>query len=123
MVDKPHKKLDSWKESIDLTITVYEITGKIPTDEKFGLISQMRRAAVSIASNIAEGTARNSNKEFIHFLYVAHGSLAELDTQCVISEALGYITDGDSKRLNKRIETVGKLIFSLINHLKNKGNR
>jgi four helix bundle protein len=72
--NKPHKKLDAWKKAIELTVQIYKLTHELPTDEKFGLVSQMRRAAVSIASNIAEGAARRSNKEFTHFPHSVHDS-------------------------------------------------
>jgi len=86
-----HKDLDIWKLEIELVEKVYEITAEFPKEEIYGLTNQMRRAAVSIPSNISEGAARSSKKEFIQFLYVALGSLAELETQAIISEKLGYL--------------------------------
>jgi four helix bundle protein len=76
-----HKDLDVWKKSMNLVVLIYDITSKFPSDERFGLTSQMRRAAVSIPSNIAEGAARKGDKEFIQFLMIALGSLSELETQ------------------------------------------
>jgi four helix bundle protein len=76
-----HKDLDLWKKSMNLVVLIYDITSKFPSDERFGLTSQMRRAAVSIPSNIAEGAARKGDKEFIQFLMIALGSLSELETQ------------------------------------------
>ena len=90
---KLHKNLKAWQLAVDLSCDVYEITKTYPSDEKFGLISQIRRSAVSVASNIAEGAARNSNKEFLNFLYIARGSLSELDTQLELSRKLKYIDD------------------------------
>jgi four helix bundle protein len=88
-----HKDLDIWKLGIELVEQVYKHTARFPQEEVYGLTSQMRRAAVSIPSNISEGAARGGKKEFIQFLYVALGSLAELETQAIISEKLGYLKD------------------------------
>lgn len=88
---KTHKDLDVWKESIDLAKNMYKLTGQFPKEELYNLTSQIRRCAVSIPSNIAEGAARKSKKEFINFLYVALGSCAELETQLIISKELGFI--------------------------------
>jgi len=85
-----HENLDIWKLSIEFVTKVYTLTKEFPSEEKFGLISQMRRAAISIPSNIAEGAARKSNKEFLQFLYISLGSIAEIDTQLIISENLSY---------------------------------
>lgn len=93
---KTHKDLDLWKESIELVKKVYKITSNFPEKEVFGLISQIKRAAVSITSNIAEGAARNSRKEFIQFLYISLGSCAELDTQLIISKELGFLKSENS---------------------------
>ena len=86
-----HKDLDIWKLGIELVEEVYKTTAEFPKEEIYGLTNQMRRAAVSIPSNISEGAARSSKKEFIQFLYVALGSLAEIETQAIISEKLGYL--------------------------------
>ena len=80
-MEKPHKKLDAWKLSMDLVIDVYRVTDKFPSHEKYGLIDQIRRATISIPSNIAEGAARQTKKEFSNYLHIAQGSLSELDTQ------------------------------------------
>ena len=116
--DKPHKNLDAWKTAITLTVDIYKLTKKLPDTEKFGLISQMRRAAVSIASNIAEGAARNTKKEFIHFLYTAQGSLSEIDTQIVICKELKYLSSDDCISIDREMAIEGKLIAGLINHLR-----
>ena len=83
-----HKDMEVWKKSIGLVTKVYELTKIFPEDEKFGLVSQIRRAAVSIPSNIAEGAARNSDKEIQRFLDISLGSIAELETQLIIAENL-----------------------------------
>lgn len=82
---RPHESLDVWQKAVDFVVTIYEHTKAFPADERFGLTSQVRRAAVSIPSNIAEGAARQSNKEFIHFLTVAQGSCSEVETELLIA--------------------------------------
>lgn len=93
---KTHKNPDVWKKSIDLVTLVYEISKSFPKEETFGITSQMRRAAISIPSNIAEGASRQSNKEYIQFLYIALGSVMELETQLVITYNLGYLNEKNS---------------------------
>ena len=112
-----HKKLDAWKFSMDLVEKVYIITKNFPPDEKFGLISQIRRAAISIPSNIAEGSARKSDKELIQFLHIALGSLSELETQLIISKRLDYF---DGNGAMDDLLSVKRLILGLIRHLKTK---
>lgn len=87
---KPHEQLDAWKFAMQLAKAVYELTGDFPAEERYGLSQQMRRAAVSIPSNIAEGAGRNGVKEYLHFIGIARGSLSELDTQLQLSVMLGY---------------------------------
>ena len=120
MADRPHKNLDAWKNSIDLIVQIYRVTKELPKEEKFGLIPQMRRAAVSIASNIAEGAVRNSRKEFIRFLNTAQASLSELDTQVIICKQLGYLSDDTLKLLEEQMERESRLISGLINYLRKK---
>jgi len=88
-----HKDLTVYQKSLDLVEIIYRETGSFPAEEKFGLISQLRRSAVSLPSNIAEGAGRKGKKEFIHFLYIALGSLNEVETQMEISKRLGFIHD------------------------------
>ena len=109
-----HKKLDAWRYSVDLVKEVYRLTAAFPKEEIYGLTSQMRRAAVSVPSNLAEGAARRNNKEFIQFLYVALGSLSELDTQVHIARELKYIKDKEIEGVAGLIEKTSKLIFGLI---------
>jgi len=87
---KTHKDLDVWKLSIQLLKDIYQLTSKFPSEEKFGLVAQIRRAVVSIPSNISEGAARNSDKDYIRFLYISLGSLSEIETQLIIAEELGF---------------------------------
>lgn len=109
---RTHKDLEIWKLGIDLVDLVYSVTGCFPKDEVYGLTAQMRRAAVSIPSNISEGAARNSKKEFIQFLYIGLASLAELETQIVIAERLKYIRSPELPLL------VDKLRPKIINFIK-----
>jgi len=99
---------------------IYKLTADFPKEETYGLVSQIRRAAVSIPSNIAEGAARNSNKEFIQFLYVSLGSLAELETQLLLSKELGFLK---TEEMNGSIERIRRMLLGLIKHLKGKQTR
>ena len=113
-----HKDLDVWNKSISLVTDIYKLTKDFPKDEIYGLTTQMRSAAVSIPSNIAEGASRNSGKEFIQFLYISLGSASELETQIIISQNLGYLNNFDNYL--SQIESVKKMLNGLISHLKRK---
>ena len=113
----PHKKLDVWKLAMDLAALIYQITEKFPSEERFGLISQMRRAAVSIASNIAEGAARQGKAEFRNFLSMAQGSLSELDTQLELSVRLGYLDNEKYDEVSYMMVRVDKMMTALIRSL------
>ncbi len=119
---KSHKDLDVWKEAIELAKTVYLVTQDYPKEEMFGLVSQMRRAGVSIASNIAEGAARQGNKEFLQFLYIAIGSASELDTQIEISKAARIGDNEKLSALQDSVNRVARMIQGLIRSIKQKGN-
>ena len=110
-----HKELEIWKKGINLVEDVYRLTSNFPTEEKYGLSSQMRRAAVSIPSNIAEGAARKNDKEFIQFLYIALSSLSELETQLIISNRLNYELPSD---ILETVNNLGRSINSFIKYLK-----
>jgi four helix bundle protein len=113
-----HKDLDVWKKSLHLVTDIYRLTENFPEDEIYGLIAQMKRAAVSIPSNIAEGASRNSGKEFIQFLYIALGSASELETQLIISQKLSYIDNREAENYQERIEMLKKTLTGLITYLK-----
>lgn len=115
---KPHKRLDVWNKAIDLTVDIYRLSDRFPKAEIYGLTSQMRRAVVSVPSNIAEGAARQTKKEFINYLHMAQGSLSELDTQLVIANRLEYISVETFKEIENAIETISKMITGLIKSLK-----
>ena len=105
-----------WQESKDLGILIYALTANFPKEEIYSLTAQIKRAAVSIPSNIAEGAARDSNKEYIHFLYIALGSLAELDTQLIIARDLNYTDKKDFDLLNEKLGNIGKMLSGLIKY-------
>ena len=94
-----YKELKVWQKSLDLVVDVYKATAEFPKDERFGLISQTERSAVSIPSNIAEGAGRNSDKEFVHFLAVSNGSSYELETQILVAERLNFISRDASENI------------------------
>ncbi len=119
-MEKPHKKLAAWKESIHLVIMVYEITRNFPQSEIFGLISQIRRAVISIPANVAEGAARQTRREFVQFLYIARGSVSEMDTYIEIARKLGYIGKESMVKVDEKMMDVDKILTGLIQSLKRK---
>jgi four helix bundle protein len=112
-----HKQLKIWNDGISLVTKIYSLTNSFPESEKYCLVTQMRRASISIPSNITEGAARKNDKEYIQFLYIALGSATELDTQLIISKNLGYIQD---EQFQPEIEQLIKSIISFIKYLKAK---
>ena len=116
-MDKPHKKLDVWKVSMNLAKSIYQTTEEFPSEEKFGLISQMRRAVISIPSNIAEGAARQGKAEFKNFLSIAQGSLSELDTQLELAVILEYLEKKEYDQLSPIMIRVDKMLTALIRSL------
>lgn len=113
---RTHKDLDVWKESVELAINLYEYTKIFPKEEIYGLTQQLRRAVVSISSNIAEGAARNSNKEFVQFLYIALGSLSEVETQLIIANRLNYCNNLSD--VNVMLINIRKKLLGLIKYVK-----
>jgi four helix bundle protein len=109
-----HKDLEVWKKSIGLVNEIYLITKSYPKEELFGITNQIRRAAVSIPSNIAEGAARNHKNEFKQFLYIALGSLSELETQIIISHQITFLSDNQFNNLNENLIIIRKLLLGLI---------
>lgn len=110
---KTHKDLDVWKKSIDFVTDVYEITKLFPKDELYGLTNQIRRAVVSVPSNIAEGAARNSMKEFNNFLSYTLGSLSEVETQLIISKNLNYINQITLNQFINELTVIRKMTIGL----------
>lgn len=113
---RKHQQLRVWQEAMDLVVSIYSMTSSFPTSERYGLSSQMQRAAVSVPSNIAEGAARGSKPDFLRFLYIARGSLSELETQCQIALRLEYVSD--ISFLESAINSVFSQLGGLIKHLK-----
>ncbi|WP_136669335.1 four helix bundle protein [Flavobacterium sp. H122] len=113
-----HKNLDVWKKSMDLVESIYKLTQTFPESEKFGLVSQMRRSAVSIPSNIAEGSARKGDKELIQFLYIALGSIAELETQYMIALRLNFVEH--DMGIEELMLNVKKMLLGFKNYLGSK---
>lgn len=109
-----HKDLDVWKKSIEFVTSLYNVTKEYPREELFGLVSQMRRAAVSIPSNIAEGACRKGKTEFKHFLYISLASGAELETQIIISGNLNYIQKENQTKILEELNTISRMIQGLI---------
>jgi four helix bundle protein len=109
-----------WKKSIALSVRIYELTSSFPSEERYGLISQIRRCGVSIASNIAEGAGRNTNGEFIHYLGIANGSAYELQTQIIISSQLKLINETAVSELLDQIDEIQKMCFKLQNAIRKK---
>ena len=105
-----HKNLDIWKLGVKLCSEIYFITKNFPEEEKYGLTSQLRRAAISVPANIAEGSGRNTQKEFLNFLHIARGSLSELDTLLISSFELGFLK-------KKQLSSINELIFEIYNKL------
>lgn len=112
------KELKVWQKAFDLSIEIYKATQTFPEEEKYGMSSQMRRAAVSIPSNIAEGHGRNSKKEFIHFLSIARGSVSELMTQLLISQKLEFCSEQITSEIISNLTEIDKMIVGLIKYLK-----
>ncbi|HXT62429.1 MAG TPA: four helix bundle protein [Pyrinomonadaceae bacterium] len=117
---KSYRELLVWQKAIELTVLVYRLTEVFPKREVYGLAAQLRRAAVSIPSNIAEGYGRGSRKEYLQFLSIAQGSLKELETQIILAQRLTYSTQSQAERILSEAETVGKMLGGLIRSLKAK---
>ena len=112
------KDLDIWKKSRIFCSNIYSITATFPNDERFGLTNQLRRASISIPSNIAEGCSRNSNKDFSRFLEIAIGSAYEIETQLLIASDLGFINQENSETLSKSLEEIIKMTSKFRSTLK-----
>ena len=116
--ERAHKKLEVYKLSIELVKDIYEFTSTLPNDEKFGLISQLKRASVSVPANIAEGAARNTKKEFVNFLYISQGSLSEIDTLIDLCISLNISRHGIPETVNQKISKLSAMLNKLIKSIK-----
>ena len=121
-MNKPHKKLNLWSDAVDLAQQIYKVTERFPSNEQFGLTSQVRRAAVSIPSNLAEGVVRQTKKEFLNFLHIAKGSLSELDTQLEIARRLEYLDQARWEALDERFEQIDRMLSGLVRSLRCRNN-
>jgi len=117
---RPHERLTLWKRAVDFVVKLYKVTNKFPKEEKFGLTSQIRRAAVSVPANIAEGAGRQSDKEFLHFLSNAQGSASELATELLIAYRLGYISSAEFGDTNNELDDIGRMIVGLARRVRAK---
>jgi four helix bundle protein len=117
MSQNGYKDLIAWQKGMELVAMVYDVTEGFPTHEQFGLVSQLRRAAVSIPSNIAEGKAHYSNRDFVRFLRHARGSLAEIETQILIAQQRQYLPAPATTKLTQQLDELGRILSGLINSL------
>lgn len=111
------KDMVVWQRAMDLVTAIYKLTRHFPSEERFGLTNQIRRAAVSIPSNIAEGHGRRSDNDFIRFLKIANGSRQEVETQMYLAKELGFVNDDDLGLPLSQLEEIGRLIFGLVRSL------
>ena len=115
-----YRDLLVWQKAMELVVETYRLSSRFPKEEQYGLTSQLRRASVSVPSNIAEGYGRASRKEYLQFLYVGQGSLKETETQIILAEMLGYSSKDAAELLLEKCEVVGKLLGGLIRALQRK---
>lgn len=114
---KSYRELIVWQRAMEVAVEVYSLVKQLPKEEQFALSSQMRRSAVSIPSNIAEGQARNATKEFVHFLGIANGSKSELETQLMLCTKIGYFSETEIQTTMASLEKVGKMLNALMKNL------
>jgi four helix bundle protein len=119
---KSHRELKVWQKGLELVVVIYQITKNFPSSEIYGLTNQLRRASVSVPSNIAEGHARNSTKEFLHFLSIAVASLSEIDTQLEIAKQLKFIDSQVIDETSLKVEELARMIHGLRRSLQQKLN-
>lgn len=113
-----YRDLHVWRKALDWAETVYKLTAGWPREERFGLVSQVRRSAISVASNIAEGAARRTTGEFVQFVGIAQGSLAEAETQLLLAQRLGYATDRDASALLAASAEISRMLAGLASSLR-----
>jgi len=118
MSQSSYKDLIAWQKAMDLVTAIYDTTEAFPPNEQFGLVSQLRRAAVSVPSNIAEGRNHYSNRDFVRFLRHARGSLAEIETQILIAQQRRYLPATTTAELAQQLDELGRILSGLINSLK-----
>ena len=114
-----HSELEVWKRAHQLALDIYRVTQKFPGEERYGLIAQLRRAAVAIPANLAEGGARQSRKEFLQFCYIARGSASEIDYLLLVARDLGFLSQEDYGLLNPESVRIARMLTTLIKSLRN----
>lgn len=119
---KHYKELLVWQKAVDLSETVYRVAAKFPKSQQYSLVQQLERSAISVASNIAEGASRQSTKEFMYFVGISIGSLAELETQLIIAQRLGFVEKKALEETMLTIDEIGKMLYGLLKKLKEKAN-
>ena len=119
---RPHERLEVWERAVDFVVRIYRMTESFPREEKFGLTSQIRRAAVSVPANIAEGAARQSSKEFNYFLSIAQGSVSELATEILIARRLGYVDEQTYLIDDDELASIGRMILGLARSVKRRSS-
>ncbi len=117
MSGRPHEGLDAWDRGIDLVEEIYRVTKDFPEEEKYGVVSQLRRAVVSVPTNIAEGAGRRTSGDYIRFLFIASGSISEVETLLTISERLGYIGEDVFDSLREELSELSAMIGGLVKYL------
>ena len=120
MSQSGYKDLIAWQKAMELVTAIYDVTEGFPPHEQFGLVSQLRRAVVSVPSNIAEGKAHYSNRDFVRFLRHARGSLAEIETQILIAQRRQYLPATTTTKLSQELDELGRILSGLINSLNRK---
>jgi len=114
---RPHEELDVWQKSFDFVVALYKATDNFPKEEKFGLTAQLRRAAVSISANLAEGAGRKTPKEFAFFLSNSQGSASEVDTELLIAHRLTFLSESDYGDLRSSLDEIGRMLTGLSQHV------
>lgn len=115
---RSHRDLMVWQRSIQLVKMIYQVSGSFPDTERYGLTSQLMRAAVSVPANIAEGNARGTRRDYAQFVSIARGSLAEVETYLIIAVELGYVTEEQTKAMNQEIDEIGRVLTTLRSRLR-----
>ena len=116
---KSYKELDVWQQGVLLVEQIYRLTRSFPKEETYGLVSQLRRAAISIPSNIAEGAGRGSRKEYAQFAAIAHGSCCEIETQIILCDRLGLVPHGECEKIARTLAGIGRMLKALSKSLRN----
>jgi four helix bundle protein len=117
---RTHERLDVWKKAVDFVVEIYRATEDFPKDERFGLVSQLRRAAVSIPANLAEGAARSFPKETLHFISNAQGSASEVATELIIANRLGYLKAEVHTQLEESCREISRMMTGLAQYMRSK---